>query len=175
MVSTAPRLQITPYGEPARRALIGLITALKGGDPLRPVTVVMPSALAAVTVRRALARDGLVATELVTLPALAPRLAAQRLAIAAHRPLGSLESRLLVRSALADTSGRLAELAQHPATLAALAETFEELRPLTARELAALAACSRRAAEVIDLYRAHRRLVSGRADDHEVLTVAEEA
>lgn len=175
MVDAVPRLQITPYGEPARRALATLIDALKGGDPLRPVTVVMPSALAAVTVRRALARDGLVATELVTLPALAPRLAAQRLATGGHRALGSLEERLLVRSALADSGGQLSELAQHPATLAALVETFQELRPLSARELAALAAGSRRAAEVVDLYRAHRRLVSGRADDHEVLTVAEEA
>ena len=135
----------------------------------------MPSALAAVTVRRALARDGLVATELVTLPALAPRLAAQRLAAASQRALGSLEARLLVRSALAESNGRLSELAHHPATLAALADTFRELRPLTANELAALAAGSRRAAEVVDLYRAHRRLVSDRADDHDVLALAAEA
>ncbi|MEY2420572.1 MAG: ATP-dependent helicase/nuclease subunit [Acidimicrobiaceae bacterium] len=175
MVERGARLQITPYGEPARRALAAMIDVVKRGDPLQPVTVVMPSALAAVTVRRALARNGLVATELVTLPALAPRLAAQRLAAGSQHSLGSLESRVLVRSALAESSGRLAELAQHPATLAALADTFRELRPLTAEELAALAAGSRRAAEVVDLYRAHRRLVNDRADDHDVLALAVEA
>ena len=53
---------------------------IKAGDPLHPVTVVMPSALASVTVRRSLASDGLVATELVSLPALVPRLASRVLA-----------------------------------------------------------------------------------------------
>jgi RecB family exonuclease len=148
---------------------------MKDGDPLRRVTVVMPSALAAVTVRRALARNGMVATELVTLPALAPRLAARRLATTAQRPLGSLEARLLVRAVLTESTGRLSDLAHHPATLAALVDTFEELRPLTANELAALAAGSRRAAEVVDLYRAYRRLVGGLADDHDVLLAAAEA
>ncbi|MEY2459279.1 MAG: ATP-dependent helicase/nuclease subunit, partial [Acidimicrobiaceae bacterium] len=175
MVETGLRLQLVPHGTAARRALSESITAAKSGDPLRPVTVIMPSALASVTARRALARDGLVATELVTLPELAPRLAAQRLAAAGRRPIGSLETRLLARSVLADSDARLAELAHHPATLAALADTFRELRPLTANELAALAAGSRRAAEVVDLYRAHRRLVHDRVDDHDVLALAAEA
>src|SRR5438552_126782 len=105
MVDSGPRLQVTPHGEPARRALAALIDAVKGGDPLSPVTVVMPSALAAVTVRRALARDGLVATEFVTLPALAPRLAAPRLAAGDRHALGSLEARLLARSALVESKG----------------------------------------------------------------------
>jgi ATP-dependent helicase/nuclease subunit B len=172
MVEVGARLQIAPHGVAARRALAATIDAAKGGDPLRPVTVVMPSALAAVTVRRSLARDGLVATELVTLPSLAPRLAATRFAASEQRSLGSLEARLLVRSALAEGDGRLSGLAPHPATLAALADTFGELRPLTATELAALSASSRRAADVVELYRAHRRLVGDRADDHDVVALA---
>ncbi|MEY2403329.1 MAG: ATP-dependent helicase/nuclease subunit [Acidimicrobiaceae bacterium] len=175
MVETGAPLQIAPHGAPAVRALASLIEAVKRGDPLRPVTVVMPSALASVTVRRALARDGLVATELLTLPALAPRLAAQRLAARGRRPIGSLEARLLVRSVLAESNSRLAAVAPHPATLAALAHTFRELRPLTESELSALAAGSRRAGEVVDLFRAHRRLVSDRVDDHDVLALASEA
>ncbi|MEY2434240.1 MAG: ATP-dependent helicase/nuclease subunit, partial [Acidimicrobiaceae bacterium] len=175
MVETVPRLQIAPFGAPATHALSELIGAVKAGDPLRPVTVVMPSALAAVTVRRALSRHGLVATELVTLPALAPRLAARRMAANEQRPIGSLEARLRVRAALAGRSGRLSDLSHHPATLAALVDTFSELRPLTEGELAALAAGSRRAFEVVDLYRAFRGEVADRADDHDVLAAAAEA
>jgi len=172
MVETGARLQITPYGAPALRALEAMVAVRKAGDPLRPVTVVMPSSLAALTVRRSLARDGLVATEFLTLPALAPRVAAQRLAAGAARPLSALEARLTVRAVLADTPSRLSELRHHPETLAALVDTFAELRALTASELAALAAGSHRAAEVVDLYRAYRRAVGERADDHDALVAA---
>jgi ATP-dependent helicase/nuclease subunit B len=175
MVEMGPALQVAPHGAPAQRVLAALIGRAKNGDPLQPVTVVMPSALAAVTVRRALARDGLVATELVTLHALAQRLAAPRLATSDLRPIGALEDVMLVRAALAGGRGRLSELAQHPATIAALANTFRELRPLTAPELAALASRSRRAAEVIELYRAHRRLTSERAYDHDIVLLAAQA
>src|SRR5213075_910728 len=166
MVDRVPRLQISPFGEPATRALADLIRAAKQGDALQPVTVVMPSALAALTVRRAFARDGMVATELITLPALAERLGAARLAHDSRPALGPIEERAFVRAALADGHSRLAVLARHPATLAALADTFRELRSLDANELAAVASVNRRASEVVDLYRSHRRHVADRADDH---------
>ena len=169
------RLQIVPFGAPATAALADLIAARKHGDPMRPVTVVMPSALAAVTVRRSLAADGLVATELVTFPSLVPRLATRVLASNGRRRLDPLEGRLVIRSVLNETSGRLSTLGHHPATLAALADTFRELRPLDARELGALAAQSARSAEVVDLYRAYRRRVADHADDHDVLLAAAEA
>ena len=171
----APRLQLVPFGAPAIAALADLIDAIKGDDPLRPVTVVMPSALASVTVRRSLARDGVVATELVSLPALVPRLASRVLAARDQRPLGALETRLLIRSVLARADGRLSALGHHPATLAALDDTFRELRPLDAQELGALAAQSRRSAEVVDLYRSFLREVGDRADDHDLFVAATEA
>lgn len=170
-----PRLQLVPFGAPATAALADLIAAIKGDDPLQPVTVVMPSALAAVTVRRALAAGGLAATELVTLPALVPRLAARVLAAHDANPIGSLEMRLVIRSVLAEAGGRLSELGHHPATLAALADTFRELRPLDASDLGALAKQSRRSAEVVDVYRGVRRVVAERVDDHDALIAATEA
>src|SRR4029077_9174745 len=97
MVERVPRLRIAPFGEPSLRALTEMIGAAKHGDALEPVTVVMPSALAALTVRRALARDGLVATEFLALPALAERLAAARLAATNSSRIGSIEERLRVR------------------------------------------------------------------------------
>ena len=164
-----------PFGAPATAALADLIASIKGDDLLHPVTVVMPSSLAAVTMRRALAKNGLVATEFVTLPALVPRLAARVVAAHDARPIGSLEMRLVIRAVLAEAGGRLSELGHHPATLSALADTFRELRPLDAHQLGALAAQSRRSAEVVDVYRGVRRVVGERADEHDVLIAATEA
>ena len=47
-----------PYGEPAARALFDAVVAAKGGDPLAPVTVVVPTNYVGVAARRLLgARD----------------------------------------------------------------------------------------------------------------------
>ncbi|MDQ1651115.1 MAG: hypothetical protein QOI35_315, partial [Cryptosporangiaceae bacterium] len=51
-------LVVTGYGAPAVRALRRVIGAVRGGDPLAPVQVACPSALAAVGVRRAVAVGG---------------------------------------------------------------------------------------------------------------------
>ncbi|HJR26786.1 MAG TPA: hypothetical protein VJ804_15010, partial [Acidimicrobiales bacterium] len=45
----------TAYGEPASRALHAAVVAAKGGDPLRSVTVVVPSNHVGVATRRLLA------------------------------------------------------------------------------------------------------------------------
>jgi hypothetical protein len=50
------RLVPTPFGRPALEALAGVVAEAQGGDPLAPVTVVVPSAPASVSVRRALGR-----------------------------------------------------------------------------------------------------------------------
>lgn len=172
MVENGARSRLTQPGAPATSALAALLDERKNGDPLRAVTVVMPSALAAVTVRRALAERALAATDLVTLPSLVARLAAGRLAASRGRPLGALEARLIARDVLSSSTGPLARVGGRPATVAALVETFTELRSLDASELAALAAGSRRAAEVVDLFRAFRRAVGDRADDHDALLAA---
>ena len=44
-----------PYGEPAARALFDAVVAAKGGDPLAPVTVVVPTNYVGVAARRLLA------------------------------------------------------------------------------------------------------------------------
>ncbi|HEV3225522.1 MAG TPA: PD-(D/E)XK nuclease family protein [Acidimicrobiales bacterium] len=166
------RLRAMPHGPAATRALAEVIAKAKRGDPMRPVSVVMPSGLAAVTVRRRLAVDALVATELLTLPALVSRLAARSLAAARAVPIGALEQRARVRAVLGRHGGRLAQLGHQAATLAPLVDTFRELRSLRAGELAALSAQSPRAAEVVDLFRSYQREIAGRADEHEQLLAA---
>ncbi|MBA2626244.1 MAG: hypothetical protein H0U89_11665, partial [Acidimicrobiia bacterium] len=73
-------MEATPvaYGEPAMRLLDERVRVAKAGDPLAPVTVVVPSNYAAVAARRALAgRPGGVANvTFLTLHRLAERLGA---------------------------------------------------------------------------------------------------
>src|SRR4051794_33891715 len=89
---------IAPYGGPAQRALADLVDAAKGGNSLAPVTIVVPSALVGITVRRALAAHGVaggrgvVAVDAIALPALAERLGAPRLASTHRRSLHPIEA-----------------------------------------------------------------------------------
>src|SRR5438876_522544 len=91
--SAVTRAVVAPYGEPALRALADMVDGVKAGNPLAPVTIVVPSALVGVTVRRGLAERGLaghrglVAVDAVALPALAARLGAERLATSDRPPL----------------------------------------------------------------------------------------
>src|SRR4051794_41951669 len=74
-------LRVVRFGVSARDELGRTITAVKAGDPLGAVTVVVPSSHAGVTLRRALAEaDGLVNVQFVSLPQVAGGLAAPLLA-----------------------------------------------------------------------------------------------
>src|SRR2546430_15666844 len=73
-------VRVVPYGAPAVDALHRTIAAVKAGDPLPPVTVGVPAALVAITVRRQLAAEhGALALDTRALPRPAARLAGQRL------------------------------------------------------------------------------------------------
>src|SRR5436305_4898356 len=124
-------VRVVPYGAPAVDALHRTIAAVKAGDPLAPVTVVVPAALVAITVRRRLAAEhGAIALDTVALPGLAARLAGQRLGSDGRRPLSALQAAALARAVLLRESVRLAPAADHPGTIDALLRTFGELRPL---------------------------------------------
>jgi hypothetical protein len=162
-----------PYGAPAIEALTAAVGASKAIDPLAPVTVVVPSALAAVTIRRRLVnRGGIIALDTVTFPGLAARLAAARLAADGRKPLGGLHRAALARSVLARERARLTSAADHPATVDALLRTFTELRPLDAADLERLAASGRRAAEVVALFRSYRSAAHHWLDDHDTVELA---
>ena len=93
--------RVVPFGAPAVEALLTAVGGAKASDPLAPVTVIVTSALAAVTVRRRLAsRNGIVALDTVVLPGLATRLAGNRVAADGRRPLSGLQSAALARAVL---------------------------------------------------------------------------
>jgi hypothetical protein len=169
---------LAPYGEPAVRALADVLADAKDGDPLRPVTVVVPSALAGITLRRHLATmgiaggAGLLAVGFVGFRELADRLGATDLAAAGRRPLDPLRASAILATVLAADPGPFAGLVGDPTTIDSLLATFHDLAGLTGGELAALGRGSERAAQVVRLHAAFRHATSGLVDGHEVVRAA---
>jgi len=69
-----------PYGPGAFAVLRDVLGELRGGDPLAPAEVAVPSSFTAVTVRRRLAAPGLVGVRFSALPTLIADRAARELA-----------------------------------------------------------------------------------------------
>jgi len=163
------------YGPPAVAALGDAVRAAKQGDPLAPVTVVVPSNYAAVATRRALAAagPGIAAVTTLTLHRLAERLGGPALAAAGRRPLSPPVVAEAVRRVLAEAPGMFAPVAAHPATEQALVAASRELRAVTDEKLDALAGASARAREVVRVHRAvHALLRPGWHDEHDLLRAA---
>jgi hypothetical protein len=152
-----------PYGPPASRALHAAVVAAKGGDPLAPVTVVVPTNYVGVAARRllgsgALGRvtdggDGVAGVTFLTVYRLAELLGAPRLAAAHRRPVSSPVLAAAVRAVLADAPGRFRPVAAHPATEAALVSAHRELSTLDHAALDALVRTGARAADVVRISR----------------------
>ncbi len=170
------------YGREASQALRGAIVAAKGGDPLAPVTVVVPSNHVGVAARRLLASGalgpvcgagpGLVAVTFLTPYRLAELLGAPRLAAAGRRPVSTPVIAAALRAALADAPGLFGPVAAHPATEQALVGAYRELRDLSPHALDQLAGHGRRAADVVRIHRAARARLEPSWYDEEDLTVA---
>jgi len=152
-----------PYGPPASRALHAAVVAAKAGDPLAPVTVVVPTNYVGVAARRllgsgALGRvteggDGVVAVTFLTVYRLAELLGAPRLAAAHRRPVSTPVLAAAVRAVLAAGPGRFRPVAEHPATEAALVAAHRELSTLDDAALDALVRTGSRAADVVRISR----------------------
>lgn len=168
-------MRTTAYGRPAIELLAGQVASAKGGDRLAPVTVIVASNYAAVSTRRSLAgRPGGVANvTFLTLFRLAERLGAASLAAAGRRPVSTPVLAQAVRAVLAIDPGVFGPVADHPATELALVRSTWELAGLSEGALEAVAACSRRAADVVRVALAVRtRLASDWYDEHDLVGAA---
>ena len=148
----------TPYGPPAAERLSEQIDTLKGGDPLSPVTVIVPTNIAGLGARRALGAKGrgIAAVNFLKLFDLAERLGAPKPAQqneGSYLPLSDLEIGVAMRRVLDADPGVFRASAHHPATEQALVRSYRDLRDVSDDGLDRLAAQSTRSADVVRLCR----------------------
>jgi ATP-dependent helicase/nuclease subunit B len=171
-------VEVQPDGALARDALRARIRAIQAGDPVRPVTVAVPSNYAGLALRRALARPsagergGLLNVRFLVLTRVIELLGAPILAGRGERPLTASLREELIRSVLRDAPGVFAPVMDHPATEQRLDATFRELAELTQDERTRLADSGTQVADVVRLFDAVQALVAGRYYDNTALTVA---
>ncbi|MCY3951648.1 MAG: PD-(D/E)XK nuclease family protein [bacterium] len=168
----------TPYGPPATDLLGERIAELKGGDPLRMVTVIVPTNIAGIGARRALgARQGsLISVDFLKILDVAGRLARWRLTEDGGRPMSGPVLAAAVREVLDAEPGIFRAVSRHPATEQALVRSYGELRDLSEAALEVLAEQSRRASEVVRIHRRARELLRRRwIDEFDLIDAAVEA
>ncbi|GAA2530936.1 PD-(D/E)XK nuclease family protein [Pilimelia columellifera] len=148
----------TGYGAAAHAALADLVAAAKVTDSMAPVTVLVPTDLCGVIVRRRLARGvagrpGVAALTVLTVDRLAELWAAPLMAAQGRQPLTDPVLAAACRRALAEAPGQFQTVADHPATVRALAVAYRQLREVDVAGLGAIGSGGPLAA---DLVRVHR-------------------
>jgi ATP-dependent helicase/nuclease subunit B len=154
---------VTRFGEPAFTALRDALADVRGGDPMAPVDVAVPSSFAGVTIRRRLANPGLVGVRFAPLPRVIANRALPVLATAGILPLTSAHRHAAARAVLASSGGGLADSARRSAsTIDVVTGVFAELDESAAGgdAIEMLAAGGRWPAELAGLYRRYLDLVA---------------
>ncbi|HEX6338259.1 MAG TPA: PD-(D/E)XK nuclease family protein [Jiangellaceae bacterium] len=151
----------TSYGAPAYAALRDRVSAIKRDDALAQVTVIVPTQLTGVAVRRALAhgvagRAGVAGLAVVTLDRLAEQIAAPALVGSDRRPTVGPVLAAAWRRALTEDAGVFGPVAGHRSTVRALVEAHRELREVDDAGLDAITGGGEPIA--LDLVRLHRRV-----------------
>src|SRR3712207_2156885 len=148
---------MTAYGRAALEELRDVVRAAKNGDPLAPVTVLVPNNIAGIVARRFLAHglgdgnSGVAALFPTTVVRLAEQLAAP--ALHPRRPATIAVVAASWRAALSKAPGVFEPVADHPATVEALVRAGRELRDLDATALDAVAAATTLGPDLVRLYR----------------------
>ena len=171
-------MTFTSYGAAATALLAAEIAHLQGGDPLSPVTVIVPSNYAGLSMRRRLGGGtggGLLNVRFMVLARLAELLGGPLLAAEGKRPLTALARQEAIRTALEAEPGAFVRVRRHPATVDALDASFRELDSLSEWNVRQLAAGLGRPADVARLYIGFRRLTEARYSAAELTLAAAEA
>jgi ATP-dependent helicase/nuclease subunit B len=175
----------TAYGRPALEALASTVRRAKRGEPLAPVTVIVPANHVGVTARRLLAAGidgpladrgrGTIGVTFLTVHRLAELLGVASLVARGHRPVSTPVITAALRAALHAEPGIFEHVADHPATEEALVSTYRELADIDADARDRLAAASTRAADVVRLCGAARTQLAARWYDESDLIGAARA
>lgn len=117
------------HGAAAFDGLAAAVREAKGGDPLSPVVVIVPTNTAGVMARRALGRrGGAAAVDVLTLYRVAELLGAPSLVATGRRPVSTPIVDLAVKEVLAAVPGLYRDVALHPSTVVALRNLYREVR-----------------------------------------------
>ncbi|MHB1776805.1 MAG: PD-(D/E)XK nuclease family protein [Acidimicrobiales bacterium] len=165
-------VRLEPYGADARAALRDEVARLKGADRLAPVTVLVPRPAVGLATRRWLASgrggpdgSGVVNVRFLTAARLAAELADAPLRARGSRYATETVQRAAVRRCLAATTGVLAPVRAHPATVRAVTAAYHDLRPVPDDVRRALGRQSPRAAAVVAVVEEVRSRLAGFHDD----------
>jgi ATP-dependent helicase/nuclease subunit B len=166
-------LQVVESGATAAEALQAAVGSAKRADPMAAVTVVVPSALAGLSLRRSMAAgSGLFNVRFLVLSGLAELLGAPAVAARRLRPLDADVYYRLIGRALTARGGPFRRAVGHPAALLALAGRLTELRRADPEIVAALGGTAGAPGALVALGEEVRRQASGRYYDAEDLVVA---
>ncbi len=152
-------------------ALSQAVHALKRGDVLAPVTLLVANSPSGVMARRALGRHGVTAIDAPTLGRLANDLAAGHPDLARRRPVSGPVLEQVIDDALRTAAGPA--VARHPTSIRAMRDSYRELRLAGAEAQRRLATASARGAMVAAVTAAtHDRLRTHWYDEADALTAA---
>jgi RecB family exonuclease len=173
-VESAARLLTVRFGATATDALAQTIAAAKAGDPLAPVTVVVPGNLTGLALRRQLGGrgDGVCNVRFFVLDRLAELLGAGTLAASGRRPLDDAVKAALVRQVLAAKPAPLTRVASAENTERAVIEMVDELRASGPAAVDALRVCSRRGHELAAIAERFRSVAAHSFYDAHDLAIA---
>ena len=159
-----------------RQLLWHLVRSEKGSDVLAPVTVVGPTRYANLSLRQEFGRGGFVNVRFIVMPVLSELLGAAALAGEGRRPLTAVLESMSLRQVMAQTTGPLAPVREHPTTHTSVRASFRELRRTDEDVLTALEGQGEVRGEVARLYRDFRRnTVSDWYDVEDLAEAAAEA
>ena len=129
-MASTPSLEVVRVrpGSTSTAWLIGRIRELQLGDPLRPVTVVVPGHHLGLHLRRRLAGEGYASVRFLVLAQLAEALGAARLAAEGRAPLTAVTRAALVRRALRNAGEVLSGSADQAGLVDLVAALALELR-----------------------------------------------
>lgn len=170
-------LEITGYGDAAHGALANAVAQHKRGDPLRPVSVIVPSNFVGLAARRSLGRRlGVAAVSVLTVHRLSELLGSATVANAGKRPVSSPVLAGAVRAVLSRDPGRFEGVHTHPATERSLVNAHRALLEVPAEALEQLATTSSRTADVVRVHRSvTREIASDYSNEQDLLNAAIEA
>ncbi|MDP6548482.1 MAG: PD-(D/E)XK nuclease family protein [Dehalococcoidia bacterium] len=172
------RLYLEAYGPPALERLARLVDEAKKTDVLAPVTVVVPTQYAGLSLRRDLASgQGLVNVRFMVPARLAEFLGSPTLAERGKAPLSPLTEQETIRSLAGQLAGDgpLGPVAQHPRLHSSLLSTFRDLDKLSIDELSSLEAADPLRSQMVGWYRAFQERLGGYYGPEELAWAAAEA